>query len=199
MHALVLFAANVMCLLMAIALWRRSRNFSEDKGATARALIELPLLVLVGVALFSGFPFLFSFERGNIDVLAMLLALGAFLVLASPPERMWLQIVLLSLAIHIKAYPALLLLPLFIVHRRRMLLPSLLVNVALLLCLGPTNAIGFVNSLVRFYKPIVWVGNHSAVFIRWFARSDRGSHARRRVGSTRGADCPSLDRVRVRT
>jgi hypothetical protein len=162
LHALLLFAANVICLVMAAMLWRRTLGRGKREEAGTPAIVDLPLLVLVGVGLFSGYPFLFSLERGNIDALAMVLAVAAYLVLAARPEQMWWQVVLLSLAIHIKAYPALLLLPLFIVHRRRMILPMALVNVALLLCLGPANAAGFVLSLLRFYEPIVISGNHSA-------------------------------------
>ena len=177
-HALALFAANVMCLLLAAALWRRTQARGEGEDAASPPLIEVTLLILVGASLFTGYPFLFSFERGNIDAVAMLLAVAAFLVLAVRPERMWWQVVLLSLAIYIKAYPALLLLPIFLVHRRRMTAPTLLVNVALLLCLGPANAAGFVLSLARFYEPIVWVGNYSAYSLAGiFSRSSGAFNA----------------------
>ncbi len=161
LHVFLLFIANAFCLVLAA---RLARVYFADnsKPAELRATtVHLALLLLVGFGLFAGYPFLFSIERGNIDIFAMVLALASIEVLLRHPRRIWVQVILLSIAVHIKAYPLFLFAALFFVNGIRIILPAALVNAALLLVIGPVNAIGFIGSLLRYYNPVIWVGNHS--------------------------------------
>ncbi|TLM98166.1 class I SAM-dependent methyltransferase, partial [bacterium] len=84
-------------------------------------------------------------------------------VLFTKPDRIWLQILLFSIAAHLKLYPAILfILPLW-KHGSKSLLPLVVINVALLFIIGPFNAVEFVKRMsVYVQAPFLWVGNQSA-------------------------------------
>jgi len=160
-HVSLLFIFNLACLALAALLVRRRRDASAIAGSGPTENMAFTVLILVALSLVSSYPFFFSIERGNIDVFAMVLSLACFVVLLRSPSRIWWQVILLSLAIHIKVYPVFLLTVLFLVHGFRLAWPMLVVNAALLLCLGPVNTMGFIESILRLYHPVLWVGNHS--------------------------------------
>jgi hypothetical protein len=125
---------------------------------------------LAGFVLFLAFAFYhlvsygftFSIERGNYDIYALFFSLLFLNCLVSHPEKVWLQVIWLSIAIHLKLYPAILILPLFWKHKGKAILPVLLVNAALLLILGPAEAIGFFHKITStIQSPPIAIVNHS--------------------------------------
>ncbi len=169
LHVLILFAANALCLPLAAWLARDHFGASQKQPAASTNGFLLAILLLVAFNLFSGYPFLFSIERGNSDIIAMAFALAAMGVVLRSPQRIWWQVLLLSISVHLKVYPVLLFAVLFIVNGFRVVLPAVIVNLALLLVLGPANALGFIQNLFALYPGAgsvgsgvrVWIGNHS--------------------------------------
>jgi hypothetical protein len=93
----------------------------------------------------------------------MAIALAGLWILVRSPKRVWLPVLCLSVAAHLKVYPAvLLLLPLW-KHGRGSLVPIVLVNTALLFCIGPGPAVSFIKTLSGVaISPETGAANHSA-------------------------------------
>ena len=162
-HVIVLFLANLVCLGLA-ARWTRDFILPRT-GLEPRALTLLAWLLFLVMAVFTltGYPFLFSIERGNYDILALLYAMLAVHTLLYRPKRIWLQVILLSVAVHLKIYPAALFVLLLCKHGKRIILPALAVNLVFLLALGPSNALVFLQIIQQnVASGFTWVGNHSA-------------------------------------
>lgn len=109
-----------------------------------------------------GYPFLFSIERGNYDAIALLFSLLTIYFILKQPESLWLHVILLSIATHLKIYPAALFLALFVIHGMKVIIPTFVTNLILLLSLGFNNALLFLNVMINYVEdPLIWVGNHS--------------------------------------
>lgn len=111
----------------------------------------------------TSYSFLFSIERGNYDSIAFMFAVLSLYLMIKKPESLWLQVILLSIATHLKIYPAALFLALFVKHGKKMLLPSLAINTLFLLSLGFKNAYLFIGVIIHYtLTPVnIWIGNHS--------------------------------------
>jgi hypothetical protein len=132
--ALGLFLANVMGLWLAISL-----AISVFAGRWPRTLVQnlgQTLLVALAFLHFTSYGFEFSFERGNYDAWPGLFSLLAVWLLVHRPGWFWPQLILLSLAVHLKIYPAILFILLFWRHRWRSILPAVVVNGGLACILG---------------------------------------------------------------
>jgi len=162
-HVIVLFLANLACLGLA-ALWARDFILPQTRfEPRAQSLLAWLLFFVIAVFTLTGYPFLFSIERGNYDILALLYAMLAIHTLLYRPKKVWLQVILLSVAVHLKIYPAALFVLLLCKHRKRLILPALAVNLAFLLALGPSNALVFLQIIRQNVAAgFTWVGNHSA-------------------------------------
>lgn len=172
----LLFCANLACLGMA-ALWVRD-FILPHAGLDKRANTLLAwFLFLTGAALsFTSYPFLFTIERGNYDLMAMFFAMLAINNLLRKPNQVWVQVILLSIAAHLKIYPAALFIILLAKHGRKMILPALAVNVAFLFSLGPKNAMMFIQIILHSVSTgFPWVGNHSGfsfgTYLSWVFQS----------------------------
>jgi hypothetical protein len=158
----ILFFSNVICILISTFLAYKYlmpvSQFNQTK--------QIALLLVVGimVAFFSltSYPFLFSIERGNSDILAILLSILAVWLLIKYPKRIWLQVILLSIAIQAKLYPLVIFAILFYKHKFKIVFPAIITNLVFLFVLGPKAALGFLNILSRFsVDGSPWIGNHS--------------------------------------
>jgi Glycosyltransferase family 87 len=161
----VLVIMNIAALLLALAI---AREVFVEPGRRERVLdsvLTFPLFCILGFWLVTSYGFLFSLERGNFDIYALLAALAGLWLLVKRPNQLWLQVVCFSIAAHMKVYPAVLFLLVFWKHRWKSLLPLGVVNAAFLLCLGPYNAKYFlwmVAFAVRTPTPWLGMSNHSA-------------------------------------
>lgn len=127
--------------------------------------IATPLFLSLSFLTVSSYGFIFSVERGNFDIYALALSLAGLWILVRNPDRLWLQVICFSAAAHLKVYPAVLFLLLFWRHGGRSLVPIVVVNAALLFCIGPGPALHFIERLleVAASTPWIYVANHSAV------------------------------------
>lgn len=162
LHVSMLVVANVLVLALAALLARKCSPSEAQSASGDINTICLTVFLLVAFNGLSSYPFLFSMERGNIDIFAILFSLGSIGLLLRFPNRIWYQVALLSIAVHIKIYPVFLFALLFAVNGRRVVVPALFVNLALLLILGPTAAIAFVGNLMQYYHGYAATFNHSA-------------------------------------
>ncbi len=168
-HVGLLILSNLLCL--AIVTWL-AKEYLFNQSTLDKQLIgaALAFLFFMMVAyLFSSYGFIFSIERGNTDIFALLLSLLAVWVLLKRPDSLWLQVVLLSVATHLKIYPAVLFMLLLYKHGKKLILPALVVNLAFLFILGPKMVLDFFTTITSssgvgagFGNSWTWVGNHAA-------------------------------------
>lgn len=158
----LLTLANIGALLLSTFLARdilltRLNLESSNILAIATALFITMLFYTI-----SGYPFMFSIERGNYDSIAIFYAILGIYLMVKKPESLWWQIICISIAAHLKMYPAALFIVLLYKHGRKMIIPSMLVNGIMLLSLGYKNAVWFIEIMIDYtLAPEVWVGNHS--------------------------------------
>ncbi len=167
-HVVLLVAANAAAIALAVSLTARVVSSASPRHAWAAARVAPALTLVVAFLAFTSYGFLFSVERGNIDVFPLLLSLAMLWLVANRRRALWLQVVLLALAVHLKIYPLVLFPLLLWVHGVRCLLPFAAVNAAFLSVLGRGRIREFVEGIsVAVNNPATWTGNHSAaVFTR---------------------------------
>jgi hypothetical protein len=168
-HVGLLFLANSSCLVLAGWMAKEyllSNNGLEDPYPSLAAVF---LVFAVLIYTLTSYSFTFSFERGNTDIFAMVFTLLAMWSFLKAPHNLWLQVILLSIATQLKIYPAALFLLIFIKHGKRLIIPVILINLALLFILGPKMAQLFIQTITSgsdigagIGNRWTWIGNHSA-------------------------------------
>ncbi len=161
----LLFLSNIISLLL-VAYMAKDHLFS-DLGLEGINAGSLTLFIFFAILFYtlSSYPFMFSIERGNYDIFAMVFALAAVFCLLKFPRNIWLPVILLSIATHLKIYPGILFVLLFLKHGKKIIFPTILVNIVFLFILGAQNALGFLQVVFKntvLGRPDGWVGNHSA-------------------------------------
>jgi hypothetical protein len=161
----LLFFGNIACLLLVA--WMARKYLFSDLGleGITTGLIAVFISFVILFYTLSSYPFMFSIERGNYDIVALLFALAAVVCLFKFPRNIWLQVILLSIASNLKIYPGILFVLLFFKQGKRIIFPTILVNIVFLFILGAQNALGFLQRMFNYTvgsQPDGWVGNHSA-------------------------------------
>jgi hypothetical protein len=159
----LLFFLNMATIYLAIQCLRLALSqMGLVPGLEARSAGTL-LFVLVSFYTLTGYGFIFSAERGNFDIYPQFFSILALWMLIKKPSQIWLPVILISLAAHLKIYPAALFVLILWVHGRKSLLPLLVANLFLLLIIGPFNAVEFLKTFTAYtFQPYLWEGNHSA-------------------------------------
>lgn len=158
----LLFITNIIVLGMMTVIIRDT--FFAKLGWEKSLTQTIPLFLFVSALFYNltGYPFLFSIERGNYDIIASFFAILSVYILIKKPEALWWQVITLSIAANLKVYPAALFIALLIKHGKKVLLPALIVNLGLLLSLGYSNELKFFEVLFTYsLAPDSWAGNHS--------------------------------------
>lgn len=158
----LLFLTNILVLTMITFILRKV--LLPWKTGIASNFQAYGTFLFAGVLflILTGYPFLFSIERGNYDILAFFFSVLCLYLVVTKPQAMWWQVIALSIATNLKVYPAALFFILLVVHGKKMLLPTLIVNATLLLSLGYTNELKFFEVLFTYsLAPDSWAGNHS--------------------------------------
>jgi hypothetical protein len=167
-HVVLLILANLACLWMALAMVER---FILDRIGLSPYLVRVISIFLFffsAIYIFSSYFFAYSMERGNTDIFAMFYCLLAMWVLIKRPNNVWLQVILLSVAVHFKIYPVVLFALLLFKHGKKLILPALVVNLAFLFCMGPKMALAFIHAATSGGEGVgignAWsnIGNHAA-------------------------------------
>jgi len=164
----ILIICNLVCLLIATLMIKELFLEKIIKEKLISLFLSIFLFTSVSIYNFSSYAFLFSIERGNVDAIAMFYAMLSLWVLLRQPQKIWLQVILLSVATHYKIYPAVLFLVLFYSHGKKMILPMLATNLAFLFISGPEIAGNFLQSVASSGKGAgignnySWIGNHAA-------------------------------------
>ena len=176
LQVILLYAANIITIYIAA----RSASLGLDKDKKLDILnpaLSIVCLSMVFLTL-NSYGFLFSLERGNFDIYAQFFSvLGLWMLLKRPEQsrdsyHIWLQVVLVSLAAHLKVYPAILFFLILWKHGWKSLLPLFTVNLVLLLCTGPVYAWQFIQTIIHYtQEPFIWIGNHSGASFADFANS----------------------------
>lgn len=178
-HLGFLFFAHIACIVMAA--WMAKEFIFSNLGLEKIYIDMLALFLFFAILIytFSSYSFMFVIERGQTDIFALLFSMLAILCLIKRPDNIWLQVILLSIATHLKIYPIVLFFVLLRKHGRKLILPALIVNLAMLFILGPKMAYDFLLSLTSSGSGLgggvgnrwTWIGNHSAYsFADYMAR-----------------------------
>jgi glycosyl transferase family 87 len=126
-------------------------------------LCNMFLAGIICLVTFTSYGFLFQLERGNTHIWAVFLMIVAVRTLIKQPKRIWFQVILLSLALHLKYYPALLFPVIFWRHGWKAIFPVMVTNLALFLIPYPVEAVkSFSNLQAANNKYYNWIGNFSA-------------------------------------
>lgn len=179
LHIGFLFIATIACLGIVSLMVKELIIANLDLQKIYADLITLFLFFAILFYTLSSYSFLFVIERGQTDIFALLFALLAMWCLVKKPENIWLQVILLSMATHLKIYPAVLFLVLLRKHGWKLILPAVSINLAMLFVLGPRMAFSFIQSLTSgssigagIGNRWTWIGNHSAyAFADYMART----------------------------
>ena len=158
----LLFFSNIVSLVLAGLMMKDLLLNRLGLGTSATWLVSLVLVAAFCWFTLSGYPFLFSVERGNYDAIAILFAIASIYLLLKKPEAIWGQVILLSIATHLKLYPAALFIALFIFHRKKVILPAIVVNTLMLFSLGFKNGLKFFSLIIPYTQnPALGTYNHS--------------------------------------
>ena len=147
-QGILLFLLNIACVGLSCLLVNRVFFSRLKTDASLIGMLNVALFILFSLLSVTSYPFLFSLERGNYDIVAFFFALLGIWCAITRPEKVWLQVLLVSIAFHLKIYPGLLFALLLIKHGKKMLLPTLAVNLGLLFIIGPQNAFGYLRSFL---------------------------------------------------
>ena len=159
----LLFLLNIATVLIAIESIRQALKQTARLSGHVFPPTAGLLFVLISFYTLTSYGFIFSAERGNFDIYPQFFSVLALWVLVNKPSRIWLPVILISLAAHLKIYPAALFALVLWVHGRKSILPILATNLFLLFITGPLNAIEFIKIITVYaLEPHLWVGNHSA-------------------------------------
>ncbi len=167
-HVGLLILANLACFWLVIRLAGEFILSRTGLSEITQKMISILLFILIAIYIFSSYFFAYSIERGNTDIFAILYCLLALWVLVKQPQKIWLQVILLSVAVHFKIYPLVLFPLLLFKHGKKLILPTLVVNLVFLFCLGPQVTWDFIQSVtsgglgagIGNYWPSA--GNHAA-------------------------------------
>lgn len=161
-HVIGLFLAAVGSVVLISDATRRAVGGGADAAKTQVELVIAGVGGAVAFLLASSYGLTFALERGNYDALAMSLSVCAvWLMVRNPRHAVWGAILCISVATHLKVYPAVLFALVFWRYGWRYVIHAAVINVALLLVIGPANAIRFVQSLSGY--PLSFSDhNHSA-------------------------------------
>jgi len=153
------FASVFLSVQIAESVFPKNReNSSFERGGLFYSVIWG-----VSALTLSTYGFIFSVERGNVDIFPIFFSLLGLWVLIKKPGWLWPQVLLVTIATHLKIYPAVLFVLLLCKHGWKSLLPIFLVNILLLFISGPANGINFIRVIIQYSNnPYIAVFNHSA-------------------------------------
>jgi len=166
-HVVLLFLANIFSLLLASLMVKEFilSRLKLDK----MFVMMITIFIFFGMAIYTfiSYPFAFSIERGNYDAFPIFFSILAMWVILKRPEKLWLQVILLSVAVHLKIYPAVLFIILLFKHGIKLVLPALVINLAFLFILGPMIGIDYIQFVASsegagIGNNFSWIGNHAA-------------------------------------
>jgi hypothetical protein len=162
-QVVLLYLVNAITLGISLKLaWQVLSNRSDQENNTER-LIIFGMFALLAFLVFNSYGFLFSVERGNSDIYALFLVVMALWVMVKKPRSVWLPVILISMATHLKLYPAIMFLLIIWSYKWKSLLPLTITNIVLGLVLGPERAWEYLQIIyVYIQKPNLIAANHSA-------------------------------------
>lgn len=167
-NTILLFILNIFVLFIITLMINELLLKQVIKDQLTRNIISILIFSVIALYNFYSYSFLFSMERGNVDIIALFFSVLSIWILFKQPKNIWLQVIFLSIATHYKIYPAVLFMILLYFHGKKLILPMLVVNMAFLFVLGPKIAWAFLSSLTSggggagLGNQWFWVGNHGA-------------------------------------
>ncbi len=162
-QVVLLYAVNaltlIFSLLIAKEVFARVKEIKDGTGQT----VAVGLFALLAFLLYSSYGFQFSIERGNADIYVQFLVVLAVWRMVKKPQSLWLPVILIAMATHLKVYPAIMFVLVLWRFKWKSLLPLVVTNLALGLVLGPVRLWQYLQRLfVYMQQPNLIPANHSA-------------------------------------
>jgi hypothetical protein len=158
----LIYALTLGTLYSSIVLARKTVAAEHLRDSPGLPLSETVVGAAVLLICITSYPFLFSLERGNYDILPMAFILAFLFLNLQDSNHLWAETVLLCIAVNLKLYPMIGFAILAWKYKWRSLAPFIIINLALLLMTGMTNAVTFVELMPKYIRePSIWIGNHS--------------------------------------
>jgi hypothetical protein len=147
-QVVLLYLLNIACVGLSCLLVNKIFFAKLKADAGSIGFLNITIFILFSVFAVTSYPFIFSMERGNYDIVAFFFALLGIWCVITQPKKVWLQVLLISIAFHLKIYPGILFVLLLIKHGKKMLLPAVVINLGLFFIIGPQNAFGYIQSFI---------------------------------------------------
>jgi len=159
----VLIVMNIATLGIALKVSRKAFAPKAGSEKAIAGLLAFPLFCAMALWQETSYGFIYSIERGNFDIYTAFAAVMGLWLIVARPRSIWLQVLCFSIAAHLKIYPAILFVLVVWKHGWKSLLPLAVVNLALLMSLGPANVAPFLGNVRGAVEgPKIFAGNHSA-------------------------------------
>jgi hypothetical protein len=163
-QVILLFVLNLVTIFITLSILKMLFSDFFKTNPVAASLIANVTFLLMCFYAVTSYGFVFSAERGNYDIYVMFFSILGLWVLIKKPDQLWLQVLLFSIATHLKIYPAILFTLIIWKHRWKSILPILSLNLIFLFIIGPINAIQFLKTLINYMShPFVYIGNQSGI------------------------------------
>jgi len=159
----LLFTLNIVCVLFLLFTTARHSPFHTSASCSRQHILLAGLAPLWVIMALTGYGFLFSVERGNLDILAFLFCILGLVLLLRPGSGPWLPALFFAMGTHMKIYPAILFVLVVWRFRWRSVLPVFLVNLGLFFITGYQRAFQYAGVILKYStNPFVFITNHSA-------------------------------------
>jgi len=180
LQVLLLIAANTAVIALGVSLGFRvfgagAVGPERDPEGQAALLLQGLFAVSFAALQFTSYGFLFSIERGNYDIFAMLFSVLCIASTLGDDRRVWLPCLFAAIAVNLKLYPAILVPFLLLRFRGKAVLPLLGFNVVFLLALGPADLMQYCRDMAGYAREHhAWIGNHSGASYAHLLAADTG-------------------------
>ena len=159
----LLFVLNIACVLYLLFVAVRTYPVYAAESRFHQHVLLAGLAPLWVFMALTGYGFLFSVERGNLDILAFFFCILGLILQTRPNSGPWLPVLFFSMGTHMKIYPAILFVLVVWRFRWRSIIPILMVNLGLFFITGYQRAFQYIGVILKYStNPFVYITNHSA-------------------------------------
>jgi len=169
-HTFLSFLAHIASVFYIFKITQTTLLIQSPEDRRNTLPFWLILTCVITFLSLSGAPFEFNIAVGNLDHFPILLMILSTCLLMRHEKSFWLPTLFLSLAIHLKLYPAILLPILLWKYGKKIILPLIVINSGLLFCLGYQNALQFIHNVAivtSWNLPQVYNNSAFAFGSRW--------------------------------
>lgn len=168
-HIVLLTLANFSSLLLFSRLCLKEfilisqKTIADDFTSLVRLFLVNFLVTIIMTLHFLSWGFAYSIEKGNTDAYPMFFMILGLALLKYKPNKIFLQVLVFTMATYIKIYPAIIFPLLIWKHRQKAIIPIVLLNCLMAFGLGWENFVVWVDAVMAEMKNVAsdWPGSSS--------------------------------------